>query len=111
MIRSSKWHSNCDRRLRTYREPIKKVLQYVVIKSAALPALESGIILQVWPPCDVKSNYCQRIIHRIDKIPCAIDTFHVPKGFPKGLSEHDSAILDEVVLIHMDVPFCIEANI
>src|SRR5258708_5569937 len=77
---------------------------------ADLFALEFGIPDDPISPAKINSDLRETIVHR----QCKSVTLHpafVLQGQRKGLAERDRNILDSVMLIDMQIAFCIDAQV
>src|SRR5579862_9408059 len=51
----------------------------------------------------VERDHGERLVHRLDKVAGAVDSFAVAKSLGKQLSESDANILDGVMLINVKI--------
>ncbi len=92
-------------------ERLEKILEEVGIERPAEAPPEVRLELEIGTPAEVDGHDGQRLVHRIDEKPGAVDPRPVAEGEAEDPAEDQAAVLDEVVLVDPGVAAGGEAQV
>src|SRR4051794_11590624 len=95
----------------TRGEAVKKIVDQLTLQVAHLLHLQRQVDHGVGAAAEIDSRDGQRLVHRHDEVPGAIDAPSCAKRLRHRFPECNSQILDGVVLVYVKVPFGADVEI
>jgi len=90
---------------------LEKILHKVSIQLTAKAPSECDLKLKIGPAAEIDSDNRQRFVHGIDEKTGPVDASFVSQSPDKQLPEHNATIFDQMMLIDMQVPACLQTQI
>src|SRR3954464_11965280 len=111
MARASVQHLHMDIRPRTDREAFEEIVDELGLQVADPQYFDLEIDDGVWAAAEIDRGNRKRLVHGHDKVAGAVDAAAIAERLRHGFAERDAEILHRMVLIDIEVPSRLDAQV